>query len=260
MKETPQTTLQTKPLLFASFFLPPSLLMAKAPLTFDWNDLLSSKNTDSPSPEIEIVRNNIDPGFISALSDHQISEKIQRISNTLGSNLRKGLPDKGAKLRYNLRQLQDELDRRKLAKARKEANQEGDVEYTGSSNSEEKDSKVISTSTPSCEMEYKMKHGATCNMSEEFQILKSGIDSIASGICKHEPRVYSEEKLFQEVSKVEGLSEDSQLLAYDYLCGEAVRGRTFMGLPIRRRRRWLELKLGWASHKLDIGVKSERCS
>ncbi|ONK81334.1 uncharacterized protein A4U43_C01F27920, partial [Asparagus officinalis] len=63
-----------------------------------------------------------------------------------------------------------------------------------------------------------------------------------------------------EVSKVEGLSEDSQLLAYDYLCGEAVRGRTFMGLPIRRRRRWLELKLGWASHKLDIGVKSERCS
>ncbi|XP_020251629.1 ubiquitin-like-specific protease 1D isoform X2 [Asparagus officinalis] len=95
--------------------------MAKAPLTLDWNDLLSSKNTDSPSPEIEIVRNNIDPGFISALSDHQISEKIQRISNTLGSNLREGLPDKGAKLRYNLRQLQDELDHRKLAKARKDA-------------------------------------------------------------------------------------------------------------------------------------------
>ncbi|ONK82121.1 uncharacterized protein A4U43_C01F36330 [Asparagus officinalis] len=41
--------------------------------------------------------------------------------------------------------------------------------------------------------------------------------------------------------------------AYDYLTEDAARGRNFIGLPIHRRKRWLEIKLGWASHNLDIG-------
>lgn len=105
---------------------------------------------------------------------------------------------------------------------------------------------------------HKRKHVATASRSEDFQILRSGMDSVATAISKCGPRVYTEEELFEVVSKVEGLDEDAQLLAYDYLCGDAIRGRTFIGLPISRRKRWLELKLGWSSDNCEIGARSSK--
>ncbi|XP_020275878.1 uncharacterized protein LOC109850308 [Asparagus officinalis] len=137
----------------------------------------------------------------------------------------------------------------------KETDKEEDVECMRLSNSKEQDTNLLSTSKTSPKLTYKRKHETTTNMDEEFQILKSGMDAITYAIWKCGHRALTEEKLFDEVLKVEGLNEDSQLLAYDFLCGDAVRGRTFVGLPIQRRKRWLELKLGWTSHN---GVGSAR--
>ncbi|KAG1342762.1 ubiquitin-like-specific protease 1D [Cocos nucifera] len=58
--------------------------------------------------------------MVAELSDHQLQEKIQRLVGHLSSGMPVRLRDKGVKLRAHLRQLQDELDRRKLAPRRKD--------------------------------------------------------------------------------------------------------------------------------------------
>ncbi|XP_020270899.1 uncharacterized protein LOC109846086 [Asparagus officinalis] len=80
------------------------------------------------------------------------------------------------------------------------------------------------------------------------------MESIASTTWKTGPRFYTG-VIFEELSKVEGLNEDAKLVAYDYLTEDAARGRNFIGLPIHRRKRWLEIKLEWASYNLGISTR-----
>lgn len=91
--------------------------MEKIPLTLDWNDLLSSKDNEAPPPEVEVVTSNAVP-LLAHLTDQQISDRVQRI-RSMDSRVRDSLPDKGAKLRTSLQQLQAEVDRRKLVKSLK---------------------------------------------------------------------------------------------------------------------------------------------
>ncbi|XP_020246869.1 uncharacterized protein LOC109824646 isoform X2 [Asparagus officinalis] len=140
----------------------------------------------------------------------------------------------------------------------REAVQENDIECIGPSKGKEQDPKTRSATGTSSKVIYKRKHSATSNLGEELDGLKSGMESIASAIWKTGPRFYTEGEIFEELSKVEGLNEDEQLVAYDYLTEDAARGRNFIGLPIHRRKRWLEIKLGWASHNLGIGTRRGR--
>ncbi|KAG1366221.1 ubiquitin-like-specific protease 1D [Cocos nucifera] len=57
--------------------------------------------------------------MVAELSDHQLQEKAQRVVDLLSLGMGGRLPDKGVKLRAHLRQLHDELDRRKAPLHRK---------------------------------------------------------------------------------------------------------------------------------------------
>lgn len=98
-------------------------------------------------------------------------------------------------------------------------------------------------SKPIPKLTSRKKLGSINDLKEEFRMFKSGLDAVASSIERCAPRIITEEKLFEEVRKIEGLNLDFQLLAYDYLCQDTIRGRTFVGLPVAFRKRWLELKL-----------------
>lgn len=79
------------------------------------------------------------------------------------------------------------------------------------------------------------KHAAS-TLGEDFLVLTSGMDTVASAILQCGSRVYTKAELFEEVITVEGLDEDKQLVAYDYRCEDAIQGRTLVGLPISQRK------------------------
>ncbi|XP_073103761.1 uncharacterized protein [Elaeis guineensis] len=107
--------------------------MANERLPLRRRDSLPGKE-DAQTPEVEVVKVSAAGGggddggsggesealVVAELSDHQLREKIQRLAGHLSSGMPGRLPDKGVKLRAHLRQLQDELDRRKLAPRRKD--------------------------------------------------------------------------------------------------------------------------------------------
>ncbi|KAJ0989087.1 hypothetical protein J5N97_007443 [Dioscorea zingiberensis] len=94
--------------------------MVKAPLELNWSQLMPDRG-DAATPEVEVVSG--DGGAegggevgMAQLSDHQIHEKIQRLVKMFNSGFHSRLPDRGVKLQSSLKQMQAELDRRKLQK------------------------------------------------------------------------------------------------------------------------------------------------
>ncbi|XP_008787948.2 ubiquitin-like-specific protease 1D isoform X2 [Phoenix dactylifera] len=107
-------------------------MAAEERLPLDRREPLPGKE-DAPMPEVEAAAEMAAGGggdggcdggesealLVAELSDHQIQEKVQRVVGLLSLGMGGRLPDKGVKLRAHLRQLHDELDRRKLAPHRK---------------------------------------------------------------------------------------------------------------------------------------------
>nr|XP_029124355.1 LOW QUALITY PROTEIN: ubiquitin-like-specific protease 1D [Elaeis guineensis] len=99
--------------------------MAEERLPLDRREPLPGKD-DAPMLEVEAAAVDLAAGdggcgggesealLVAELSDHQLQEKAQRVVDLLSWGMGGRLPDKGVKLRAHLRQLRDELDRRKL--------------------------------------------------------------------------------------------------------------------------------------------------
>ncbi|KAJ8513224.1 hypothetical protein OPV22_003658 [Ensete ventricosum] len=102
--------------------------MAKERLHIDWKEMLAGRD-DGPPPEVEVVaaasgQGEAGPADASELvqfSDHELQERIQRVLKQLSLGIGSRLNDSGAKLRASLRQMQAELDRRKLVRVPKAA-------------------------------------------------------------------------------------------------------------------------------------------
>lgn len=83
------------------------------------------RREDGTTPEVEVVpgdggaEGGGEAAAMAELSDHQLSDKIQRISKMLSARFHYRLPDRGAKLLSNFKQMQAELDRRKLVNHQK---------------------------------------------------------------------------------------------------------------------------------------------
>ncbi|CAL9164786.1 ubiquitin-like-specific protease 1D [Musa acuminata AAA Group] len=100
--------------------------MAKERLQIDWKEMLAGRD-DGPPPEVEVVaaasgHGEAGPADASELvqfSDHELQERIQRVVKQLSLGIGSRLNDSGAKLRASLRQMQAELDRRKLVRVPK---------------------------------------------------------------------------------------------------------------------------------------------
>ncbi|CAL9156077.1 unnamed protein product [Musa hybrid cultivar] len=100
--------------------------MAKERLQIDWKEMLAGRD-DGPPPEVEVVaaasgQGEAGPADASELvqfSDHELQERIQRVVKQLSLGIGSRLNDSGAKLRASLRQMQAELDRRKLVRVPK---------------------------------------------------------------------------------------------------------------------------------------------
>lgn len=107
--------------------------MGKDPIDLDWGKLLPVNNSDPP-PELEVVKGKLkreDCDDFSALSDQQINEKIQRIKFNIN---KLQLKDGGAKLRITVKNLEEEVERRKLLQSRKDADECGKPTQSQSSN------------------------------------------------------------------------------------------------------------------------------
>ncbi|XP_068637326.1 ubiquitin-like-specific protease 1D [Aristolochia californica] len=92
--------------------------MEKLPLQLNWKNLLSIKS-DEPPAELEVLPGSSPKENYESLQDNQLAESIQRHQCHL--RLSHKLPDKGEKLRANLKRLTDELERRKLSRLQKDA-------------------------------------------------------------------------------------------------------------------------------------------
>ncbi|KAK8969785.1 Ubiquitin-like-specific protease 1D [Platanthera guangdongensis] len=107
--------------------------MATKPLKIDWGQVLSEK--EEAAPPLELVVVPTPPPVIASspvseasssqmiryFTDRQIEEKLLRMIHDLDSGLCKKLPDKGLKYQARIRLYQEELDRRKLARIQKSA-------------------------------------------------------------------------------------------------------------------------------------------
>ncbi|KAM0944266.1 putative Ulp1 peptidase [Dioscorea sansibarensis] len=102
--------------------------MVKAPLELDWSEIMRGRE-DGPTPEVEVIpgdggaEGGGEAAAMAELSDHQLSDKIQRISKMLSAGFHHRLPDRGAKLLSNYKQMQAEMDRRKLVNYQKKENE-----------------------------------------------------------------------------------------------------------------------------------------
>ncbi|KAH7682726.1 Ulp1 peptidase protein [Dioscorea alata] len=106
--------------------------MVRAPLELDWSEIMRRRE-DGPTPEVEVVpgdggaEGGGEAAALAELSDHQLSDKIQRISKMLSARFHYRLPDRGAKLLSSFKQMQAELDRRKLVNHQKKENEKSEA-------------------------------------------------------------------------------------------------------------------------------------
>lgn len=96
---------------------------------------------------------------------------------------------------------------------------------------------------------------------EQFQVFNNGINEVAAALREgnqvlHEgnlalkegqPRVYSEEEVFQELENL-GVEEDLQFLAYNFITSNPGLVRAFFGCPTHRRKAWLVEKMRASSN------------
>lgn len=156
--------------------------MANLPLKLDWNDLLPQSKEQSPPPEVEVVGGS----QWSGLSDRDLHDKIRRIADCLNREFTSKLPDRGAKLRSNLRQLQTELDSRKLDGKRKIAGENGMARQSRTTES----SGTFCDSSPSCTpTEANMNSSFVSLFSEKME---QRADPSCNGACRSTNRVNSE--------------------------------------------------------------------
>ncbi|KAG5515026.1 hypothetical protein RHGRI_036157 [Rhododendron griersonianum] len=93
------------------------------------------------------------------------------------------------------------------------------------------------------------------------RVFNNGINEVAAALREgnlvlHEgnlalkegqPRVYSEEEVFQELENL-GVEEDLQFLAYNFITSNPGLVRAFFGCPTHRRKAWLVEKMRASSN------------
>lgn len=96
--------------------------MSNPPLKLDWSSLLPA-NEAGPPDEVEVIRPSAEEGGGGGqwghIPDQKLHEMIDRYLRQISSGIAEKLPDKGAKLKITLDQLQGELESRKLVKCRR---------------------------------------------------------------------------------------------------------------------------------------------
>ncbi|KAF8389853.1 hypothetical protein HHK36_024370 [Tetracentron sinense] len=95
----------------------------KEPLILDWEKLLPIKDEESP-PVLVVMESEqaSQSDIIEQFSDHELNDAIRRNKHSY-ENFANRLPDKGDKLRTKLKSLEDELERRKLCRLQKDADE-----------------------------------------------------------------------------------------------------------------------------------------
>lgn len=77
---------------------------------------------------------------------------------------------------------------------------------------------------------------------DELKSLNSGVDAVAKAIQQGNSRNYTEEQLFDEITKIDGLSDVYQMKVYQRLSNEPNSARAFLACPVARRGLWLKVK------------------
>ncbi|XP_010242977.1 PREDICTED: ubiquitin-like-specific protease 1D isoform X3 [Nelumbo nucifera] len=93
------------------------------PLDIDWKKVLPVGD-DDPPPDLVVIsgesQNQKDE--VESIPDYQLNDKIKRAQKNIGE-LSSKLPDNGAKLRANLKRLEEERERRRLLRLKKDADE-----------------------------------------------------------------------------------------------------------------------------------------
>ncbi|CAL5381683.1 unnamed protein product [Camellia sinensis] len=104
------------------------------------------------------------------------------------------------------------------------------------------DDQIVEVSCSSNSKKRKNKSGDT--LSKEIRSIKNGLDAIAAALDRGNLRNHTNGKLFEEIEKVRGMSDDSRMKVYQVLAKEVSDARAYLECPIECRGLWLSVKFG----------------
>ncbi|CAL5434001.1 unnamed protein product [Camellia sinensis] len=95
------------------------------------------------------------------------------------------------------------------------------------------DDRTTEVSCSSNSKKRKNKSGDT--LSEEIRSIKDGLDAVAAVLDRGNLRNYTNGQLFEEIKKVSGMSDASQMKVYQVLAKKVSDARAYLECPIEHR-------------------------
>ncbi|KAG8367383.1 hypothetical protein BUALT_Bualt16G0066300 [Buddleja alternifolia] len=111
-------------------------------------------------------------------------------------------------------------------------------------NEESSTSKALTSSKKTSDDSKKKKMRMIDIVREEISMLTASMGEVAIAINLGNQRNYNEEKLFDEIASVGGMTEISQMTVYQKLTGAVSVARAFHKCPTEQKRLWVLVKFG----------------
>ena len=102
-----------------------------------------------------------------------------------------------------------------------------------------------SVSAPKSNKETKKRKAKYADIvSEELRSIRVGMNAVVAALDRNNLQNYTEDQLFEENSKIGGMSDVSHMKAYQALTSDVSATRAFLACAIDRRKLWLSVKFG----------------
>ncbi|KAL3523008.1 hypothetical protein ACH5RR_015842 [Cinchona calisaya] len=111
-------------------------------------------------------------------------------------------------------------------------------------NNEVSSSSKVRSSSSSKPSQEKRRTTTIDIVSEEINPIKEGLDVVVATLDRENFRNYSEDQLYQEIEKVDGMNDISEKRAHQNSTEDMGTARAFFGCPAEHRRLRLTVKYG----------------